>query len=178
MRLLTPLACSVIAATVLVVSAAAAEPNVGELSVEQGKGVVMLDIRGSVLGRLTTGTLRVTDNTPRDRYTALVLGRKLTQERLDRRTVLYRGQGLRFRMVGGAYRIIVRGTGIAVSAVGRGVVLVQGERRLPGEDAGVYSLDGVDCGLEPEKCTPLPDVLERFQLGPAEEGSPRLLTIP
>jgi hypothetical protein len=178
MRLLTPLACSVIAATVLVVSAAAAEPNVGALSIEQGKGVVMLDLRGSVLGRLATGTLRVTDHTPRDRYTAFVLGRKLTQERLGPRTVLYRGQGLRFRMVGGGYRIIVRGTGIAVSAVGRGVVQVQGERKVPGEDAGVYSLDGVDCGLEPEQCTPLPDVLERFVLGPPEEESPRAMTIP
>lgn len=178
MRLLTLLACSVIAATLLVVSAAAAEPNAGVLSIEQGKGMVMLDLRGSVLGRLTTGTLRVTDHTPRDRYTALVLGRKLTQERLGPRTVLYRGQGLRFRMVGGGYRIIVHGTGIAVSAVGRGVVQVQGMRKVPGEDAGVYSLDGVDCGLEPEKCTPLPDLLERFVLGSPEEASPRAMMIP
>jgi hypothetical protein len=178
MRLLTPLACSLLAATVLVVSATAAEPNVGVLSVEQGKGIVMLDIRGSVLGRLTTGTLRVTDQTPRDRYAPLVVGRKLTQERIGPRTLLYRGQGLRFRMVGGGYKIVIRGTGIALSAVGRGVVFVQGERRVLGEDAGLYSVDGVDCGLEPERCTPLPDAPERFVLGPAEEGSPRSLTIP
>lgn len=176
--MLTPLACSLLAATVLVVSATAAEPNVGVLSVEQGKGIVMLDIRGSVLGRLTTGTLRVTDQTPRDRYAPLVVGRKLTQERIGPRTLLYRGQGLRFRMVGGGYKIVIRGTGIALSAVGRGVVFVQGERRVLGEDAGLYSVDGVDCGLEPEQCTPLPDAPERFTLGPAEEGSPRSLTIP
>ena len=68
--------------------------DAGTLSVERGKGVVMIDLRGSVLGRLTAGSLRVTDQTPNDRYGALVVGRKLTQERLGPRTVLYRGQGL------------------------------------------------------------------------------------
>ncbi len=178
MRLLTTLACSALAATILALTAAAADPTVGVLSVEQGKGVVMLEIRGSVLGRLTSGSLRVTDLTPRDRYTGLVVGRKLTQERVAPRMTLYRGQGLRFRMVGGGYRIVVRGTGIDLSAVGRGVVSVQGERKLPGDDAGVYSLDGVDCELEPGLCTPLPDFLERFVLEPPpEEPTPRL-TIP
>ena len=94
--------------------ASAAEPTAGTLSVERGKGVVMIDLRGNVLGRLTAGTLRVTDQTPYDRYSALVVGRKLTQERLGPRTVLYRGQGLRFRMVGGGYRMVARGAGISV----------------------------------------------------------------
>jgi hypothetical protein len=178
MRLLNLLACSAIVAVVLAVGAAAAEPNVGVLSVEQGKGVVMLDIRGSVLGRLTSGSLRVTDLTPRDRYTGLVVGRKLTQERIGPRIILYRGQGLRFRMVGGGYRIVVRGTGIDLSAVGRGLVTVQGERKFPDEDAGVFSLDGIDCELEPTSCTPLPDFPERYILEPAEADSPRAMVVP
>jgi hypothetical protein len=156
--------------------AGAAEPNVGALSVERGKGVVMLDLRGSVLGRLTTGTLRVTDHTPGDRYSALVVGRKLVQERVGPRTVLYRGQGLRFRMLGGGYRIVARGIGIDVSAVGRGVVMLDGEPRVPGEDTGVYSLDGADCELEPELCAPLPTEPERFILEPDTDGrSPRIV---
>jgi len=171
MRALTLLTCSA-AAAALVASAGAAEPNVGVLSVERGKGVVVIEIRGSVLGRLTSGSLRVTDNTPRDRFAALVVGRKLTQERAGLRTIVYRGQGLRFRMVGGGYRIVVRGTGIALSAIGRGVVSLDGERRAPGDDAGVYSFDGVDCGMAPERCTPLPDESERFTLGPPPEDAP------
>ena len=59
----------------------------------------------------------MTDHTPNDRYSALVVGRKVTQERLGPRTVLYRGQGLRFRMLGGGYRVVVRGSGISVSAL-------------------------------------------------------------
>jgi hypothetical protein len=174
MRKLSLLACSIVAAATIGGSAGAAEPDVGVLSVEGGKGAVMLDLRGSVLGRLSFGTLRVTDQTPRDRYVALVVGRKLTQERVGPRTVVYKGQGLRFRMVGGGYKIVVRGTGISLSAVGRGVVSLDAERRIALDDAGVYSLeDGVDCGVEPHLCVALPDEPSRFVLGgePTEEGA-------
>ena len=167
MRTLILIACSVAVAATLVGVAGAAEPNVGVLSVEGGRGVVTLDVRGVVLGRLANGSLRVTDLTPRDRYAPIVAGRKLTLERLGPRTTVYRGQGLRFRMLGGGYRIVVRGAGISLSAVGRGVVALDAERRVLGEDAGVYSFaDGVDCGIEPQLCTPLPDDPERFTLGP------------
>jgi hypothetical protein len=168
MRTLILIACSAVLSAALVGAAGAVEPNAGALSVDRGKGVITLDIRGSVLGRLASGSLRVTDLTPRDRYGAIVVGRKLAPERLGPKTVVYRGQGLRFRMLGGAYRIVVRGSGISLSAVGRGIVLLEAERTLLEEDAGAYSIDGVDCGIEPESCTPLPDDPERFILGPGE----------
>jgi len=174
-RKLAIISCTLAAAfAALAGLAGAAEPNVGALSVERGKGVVMLDLRGSVLGRLASGTLRVTDHTPGDRYSALVVGRKLAQERVGPRTILYRGQGLRFRMLGGGYRIVARGIGIDVSAVGRGVVMLDGDPKVPGEDTGVYSLDGADCELEPELCAPLPTEPERFVLGPStDDRGPR-----
>jgi hypothetical protein len=165
MRMLAVVLCSVCA---LAAAAAvrAGEPTAGTLSVDGAKGVVMIDLRGSVLGRLTTGTLRVTDLTLNDRYAPLVVGRKLTAERLGPRTVVYRGQGLRFRMLGGGYRMVARGSGITVSAVGRGQVLLDGEPRYPGDDIGVYSRDGVDCSADPYECTPLPTEPERFALEP------------
>jgi hypothetical protein len=156
--------------------AAAAEPNVGTLSVERGKGAVMVDLRGSLLGRLATGSLRVTDSTPNDRYVATVVGRRVTQERLGPKTVVYRGQGLRFRMLGGGFRVVVRGSGISLSAVGRGTVTLDADGRFAGDDSGVYSLDGVDCSLEPELCLPLPLAPERFLLEPpVERPQPRLV---
>lgn len=156
--------------------AAAAEPNVGTLSVERGKGVVMVELRGSLLGRLNTGSIRVTDLTPNDRYAALVVGRRVTQERVGAKVVVYRGQGLRFRMLGGGYRVVIRGAGISVSAVGKGTVMLDAEPRFAGDDAGVYSLAGVDCSLEPTLCTPLPTVAERYILEPAptERPQPRI----
>ena len=160
--------CSLCAALAMVGSSAwAGEPTGGTLSVDDARGVVMLDLRGSVLGRLTAGTLRVTDLTPNDRYAALVVGRKLTAERVSPRTVVYRGQGLRFRMLGGGYRMVARGSGITVSAVGRGVVMLDGEPRYPGEEVGIYSRDGVDCTSEPTECTPLPTEPDRFSLEPS-----------
>ena len=172
MRKLVLLVCSLAALAAIASAAWAAEPSAGTLSVERGKGVVMVDLRGSLLGRLVTGSLRVTDLTPNDRYSALVTGRKVTQERLGPRTVLYRGQGLRFRMLGGGYRVVARGSGISVSAVGRGVVMLDAEPKFPGDDIGVYSFDGVDCSLEPTLCTPLPTEPERFALEPPETERP------
>jgi hypothetical protein len=167
--------CTFCAAAIAASFASAVEPTAGTLSVERGKGVVMIDLRGNVLGRLSAGSLRVTDQTPNDRYSALVVGRKLTQDRLGPRTVLYRGQGLRFRMVGGGYRMIARGAGISVSAVGRGVVMLDGDPRFPGDDVGIYSRDGADCSTEPENCVPMPTEPERFVLEPPPaEPKPRI----
>lgn len=174
MRKLILILCTLAAFVAVAATASAAEPDAGTLSVERGKGVVMVDLRGSLLGRLTTGSLRVTDHTPNDRYAALVVGRKVTQERLGPRTVLYRGQGLRFRMLGGGYRVVARGSGISVSAVGRGVVMLHAEPKFAGDDAGVYSFEeGVDCSLEPTLCTPLPTEPERFTLEPPAPENPQ-----
>jgi hypothetical protein len=166
MRKLVVVLCSIFALALAGSAAWAVEPTAGTLSVDRGKGVVMIDLRGSVLGRLAAGSLRITDQTPNDRYAPLVVGRRLAQERIGPRTVIYRGQGLRFRLLGGGYRMVARGTGITLSAVGRGVVMLDGEPRFPGDDTGVYSRDGVDCSVEPQSCTPLPTEAERFALEP------------
>ena len=165
MRKLALFVCALAALTPATV-AWADQPTAGTLSVERGRGVVMIDLKGSVVGRITTGSLRVTDHTPNDRYSAVVFGRKLTQERLGPRTVVYRGVGLRFRLLGGGYRMVARGSGITVSAVGRGNVMLDGEPRFEADDVGVYSLDGTDCSVDPLVCTPLPVEPERFELEP------------
>ena len=79
MRKLILLVCSLAAAAAVAGSAGAADPNSGTLSVERGRGVVILELRGSVLGRIANGSLRVTDQTPRDRFGAMVVGRRLTR---------------------------------------------------------------------------------------------------
>ena len=165
MRMLALFACSIVLSAVAAAGARAVQPTNGTLSVDHGKGTVVLDVRGSILGRLGSGVVTVTDETPRDPYTATVAGKKLKLLRLGPRTTRYRGQALRFRMVGGTWHVVVRGSGIALSAVGRGAVTLQAYRLNPLDDAGVYSLDGVDCSVDATSCTPLPDVLERLALG-------------
>ncbi len=176
MRLLLLLLAAVTAA-VVAAAAGAAGPTAGTLSVEGGKGVVTVELRGSMLGLLANGSLRVTDLTPRDRYAPTVTGRKLIQLRLGPRTVVFKGQGLRFRMLGGSYRIVVRGSGIALSGVGWGWVTLDGEPRFTGDDTGVYSVDGVDCSTDPQTCTSLPDLPLRIKLGTlSSDGSITLTT--
>jgi hypothetical protein len=166
MRTLALLACSLVAAAGLTGSARAVDPENGTLSVARGKGLVTLEVRGNILGRLGNGVLTVTDLTPRDRYAATVVARKMKEARIvGPRTTRYRGQGIRFRMLGGGYRVVIRGTGIALSAVGHGFVTLDGDRTTAFDDAGVYSLDGIDCSAEPTSCIPLPDDTERYTLG-------------
>lgn len=175
MRKLIPLACLGAVSAVLVGAARGAEPEVGRLSVERGKGQIVLDVRGAVLGRFTNGAITITDRSPNDPYVATVTGRRLVaQRRLGPAKVFFRGQGLRFRMLGGSYRIVIRASGIALSVVGRGLVLLDGEPRLPGDDLGVYSLDGVDCSLEPQSCDAIPDDPVRMRLeAPSQEQPAR-----
>ena len=53
----------------------------------------------------------------------------------------YRGSGFRFRAIGGAYRVVVRGAGVYLFAGGHGTVTVQGSSVYPRAD-GAYSIDG------------------------------------
>jgi hypothetical protein len=65
-----------------------------------------------------------------------------------------------------------------LSAVGKGVVLLDAEPRYPGDDTGVYSLDGTDCSLDPALCKPLPSEPERYTLEPptSQRTQPRTTT--
>jgi hypothetical protein len=176
MRRLIFLACASVASVALLgatLVGTSRGADAGMLSVERGRGSIVLDVRGtSVLGRLGNGTITVLDRSPSDPYVANVTGRRVVQKRLGPSRVLFRGQGLRYRMVGGDYRIVVRGTGITLSAVGKGSVWLDGEPRFEGDDTGIYSVEGVDCSLEAELCTAIPDEPLRLRLGPSSEKDP------
>ena len=61
---------------------------------------------------------------------------------------------MRFRVIGGSYRIVIQGRGIDLSAVGKGIGSIEGDRRA---EPGVYSLDGADCRKDRAACELLPD---------------------
>lgn len=170
MRKLVLLVCLGAAAALLVGAARGAEP-VGTLSLERGKGHFLLEVRGAVvLGRITNGSITVVDRSPNDSYVATVTGRRvLVQRRVAPNRVFVRGHGLRFRMLGGSFRIVIHGSGVALSVVGRGVVTLDGEPRTGLDDVGVYSLDGTDCSIESQVCLPIPTEPTRVKLEPAPE---------
>ena len=136
--------------------------DAGALSVEDGRGKVVIYARGGVIGRFDTGSVTITDLSPDDPFSPTVFGDELPPRTLVTGGVQYRGTNVRFRLVGGRYRITVQGAGIALSAVGNGWVQLEGDgSRSP----GWFSLDGDDCSLPRVKCQRLPDVAKRFTLG-------------
>lgn len=143
----------------------------GTLSVQDGTGRVVIVARGAVIGRFDSGTVTIQDRTPNDRFEPKVWGgtRERTLVEADER---WSGTNVRFRLIGGEFRIVVVGRGIDLSAVGTGNILLAGEGRAP----GVFSLDGEDCSAPQVKCRTLPEPGRRFALGDdSSERSPSRL---
>jgi len=133
----------------------------GTLSVDSGSGKVTLEARGGVIGRFDRGLVTITDLTPDDQFSPIVFGDEFPTRVLENGGVVYRGTNVRFRLVGGRFKIFVSGSGIDLSAVGNGTVVLEGTGKSP----GTYSLDGDDCRSPKVKCKPLPDPPKRFKLG-------------
>lgn len=137
----------------------------GSLSVEDGVGRVVLQARGGAIGRLDRGTITIVDLTPNDANIPVVTGLVRSLPTANENAERYVGTNIRFRIVGGSFRIVVDGRGIDLSAVGRGSGSIRGETL----DPGLYSLDGADCRARRAACEPLPEVTTRFQLGGPEK---------
>jgi hypothetical protein len=134
----------------------------GELSVDNGRGKVTVDARGGIIGRFTDGKVTILDLTPDDAFVPVVFGDELPSFELPNGSVIYRGTNVRFRLVGGRYKVWVQASGIDLSAVGNGFVWLESDgSRLP----GTYSLEGDDCQLTRTRCKPLPELRTRFKLG-------------
>lgn len=152
--------------TLLAASAAVAGPaprDDGTLSVRDGKGIVTLRMRGSVIGRLAKGRLTVT-RSPED-ATVIVRGAYRARH-LGRRTTVYTGTSIRFRIADARhFSVKLSGKGLNFSAVGQGDGAIDGW----GDPAagifydGTYSLNGLEFQSLPNERT-------RFELAapPAE----------
>lgn len=149
-----------VAALVLPVAALASRvaPGDGTLSVEGASGLVIVKARGAVIGRVDGGQVVIADLSSGDGNDPVVWGAQFRRQ-LEPGTFVYRGRNITFRVIGGGFRVTVKGSGISISVVGRG------DAFLDGEGAGVFSTSGADCRLAPETCRPLPDVGQRIKIG-------------
>jgi len=134
----------------------------GTLSIEDGQGRVTLQARGGAIGRLERGVVVIHDLTPDDAYEPYVFGDDQPVRFVGESGIRYAGVGLRFRLIGGRYRIVIDGHGIDLSVVAKGSGSITAGAAA---DPGVYSLDGADCRKDRASCKPLPEVTRRFQLG-------------
>ena len=140
-------------------------PGDGSLVVENAQGVVTLAVRGGIIGRFDQGTIEVFDPVPGDGPGPIVRGYQKVRELGPRRTQ-YSGEGdVRFRLIGGAYRVRISAIGLDVSAVGKGAAVLDGTGFS--DQPGRYSLNG-------DAFKPLPGEATRFILGLSVASSPRI----
>jgi hypothetical protein len=143
---------SVLLCAVVFASTAAAAAAATSIELLGGNGRAVLNLRGAVLGGLQSGRLTVTRHPGRDRVEVIVFGADWTQV-VSERTTIYGGEGIRFRVFHGSWRVRIQGSGIAATAVGRGTVGLAGR--------GQYSLAGARPFL------PWPAAYETITLAPA-----------
>jgi hypothetical protein len=136
----------------------------GTLSTDNVNGSVSVQARGVVIGRLEEGLLTITDRTPGDASLPTMWGCDDAWLRVDG-SLACEGQKLRFRISGGGWKVVARGVGIDVSAVGRGSVRL----KAVSDGAGFYSIDGTDCRVSRDKCLPVPETAISFPLGPPQK---------
>lgn len=159
---------ALLALTIPLAGYAAVRAGEGSLSVENGRGKVTVQAKGAILGKIAGGSVVIFDLTPNDAYEPYVSGDDYV--RLVGETgIQYGGRNLRFRMIGGSYRVVIKGTGIDLSVVANGFAVLEGDTNEP----GVYSADGAECrGASAASCKPMPDRAKQVKLGSGFTPSP------
>ena len=137
--------------------------NNGSLSIREARGIVQLNARGSMTGRLN-GRLTITDPKPFDAKRAIVYGATKTNYRNEKTTV-FQGKNLRFRAIGAQFQIRADGKAIFVSALARGRVTLDGAGDVT---ANIY-YDGV-WSLNDGQYRSLPDDPYPFELNASSPG--------
>lgn len=124
--------------------AVAANPADGTLAVrnaasDPGQVVVGLNVTGAVVGKVDAGRLLIDDVGGPDTVAPVVTGAERTRD-LPSGATLYAGTDLRFRAVGGHYKVRIVGRGIDVNVVGQGTARLTGSIALPSD--GRFSVNG------------------------------------
>ena len=98
---------------------------------------------GTVYGRIASGKLIIDDSNPIDEVEPEVYGaEQVLPDYNDEGMVTYSGKGIRFRFFGGGYTIRIQGTGVNLSAVGRGNARLTGLGTPLDGDYGDFAVNG------------------------------------
>jgi hypothetical protein len=132
----------------------------GTLSIREGRGLVQLDARGSMTGRVN-GKVTITDPRPYDSKRPVVYGATRTIYR-NVKTTVYQGKNIRFRLIGARFQLRIQGQKIFLSAIARGTGVMDGA----GDPSADIYYDGV-WSLNDSPYQSLPDTATPFDLAPA-----------
>jgi hypothetical protein len=119
-------------------AARARTPTDGTLSVRDARGTITIQGRGGVIGSFARGSVTINDPIDWDGTGPIVTGDDWSKERTDTMTT-WGGTRVRFRIIGGTFRVVVKGRGINLSLVGKGQVTLKGAGT---EDDGSYATNG------------------------------------
>jgi hypothetical protein len=137
MRRLIVITASLALALPALAFAAARSTSDGTLSVRNATGTIVINAKGGVIGRFDSGSLRITDPIDGDGSGPVVTGAERHHD-VDATTDVWSGTKVRFRLIGGTFKVKVQGTGIFLSVVGRGEVRLTGRGT---DDDGSFSLN-------------------------------------
>ncbi len=141
-------------------------PGDGTLSVKDGLGMVYLNARGALIGRVDKAKrVVVTNLSELDGSDPLLKGCSERDYDKEEKTTFCKGKNITFRVIRGRYEFRVVGDGIDLTAVGRGKVELRGDGELDWDDDG--SLDDGIYRLDDDKWRSLPDGprAKKLQLG-------------
>src|SRR6266508_3813368 len=127
--------------------------NDGTLAVRDARGTVTISARGGVIGSFARGSVTISDPVDGDGTGPIVTGEDFPPIERNETTTTWRGTKVRFRIIGGAFRVVVKGRGINLSLVGKGNVTLNGAGT---EDDGSYSVNGAEYDPIPNFLFPFP----------------------
>jgi hypothetical protein len=117
----------------------AASRTDGALSIKRGRATINIKLqRGTVIGRMAKGTIRIRDLGPYDDSIPQIRHCRLRYP--NSTTIACTGKKIVFRAVDGRFTTRLNGSGIFLSAVGRGNVAITGAAN-PNFPNGVMSVD-------------------------------------
>jgi hypothetical protein len=122
----------------------------GSLAVRDGAGFIRLNLRsGAILGRIENGTLEIVDpDVNCDDLLVWDADSQFPKTVRDKTACVFRVHseddepGMRFRLARDENEVRLRGSGLWVSAVGRGRVFINGAGSATKTRDGSYSLNG------------------------------------
>jgi hypothetical protein len=130
-------------------------PPDGSLAVRDGRGKVVVVVKGSLIGRLGNGSLTIEELGSDEGTEPVVRGYRTFKWGRNGNARTYTGKGVRFRLIGGRYRVQFTGKGLHFSLVGKGRVQLDGSGSI--EDGifydGFYSLNGSEEESLPDEPT-------------------------
>jgi hypothetical protein len=124
--------------------AASSAADDGTLSVKNADGVIFVVARGTIIGACDQCRVSIVDPSPDDGFPAVVSGAENHKDVSETHDI-YSGSDVRFRIVGGLFKLKVAGSGIDLGVVAKG----WGRIQASDSNTGTYSVNGAPRRLLP-----------------------------